>query len=680
MSYSHSSSGGYSTSNPTVLQTPQSQLALSLANFAANLASQTYQWAAQTYQGTSAMTTEAVQNYLQMSQLGLGLANENLDDYNNIYRPEMAQLADEAGSYSSAARQEVNEGAAEAQSEAGSNAGLTQAQQQLQAYGINPNSGMYQELVASNRAAAGAAAAGAGQEAGLATQATGRQLLQASLQQGDQLPASAVNAINSAYEGVAGAENSTLANANTGANLYATAAPFVQSAMQLRYPQPSQISRSAQSSFGNSSPSQRQNSGRGSNYGNNNATQPAIPRSTPSAYSQQGGGNPGGGGGGANGGGGSHGGSGIGGGANQNAKVVSVGNQDQNDQDGGNYSDPYSVGGNPFILPQGIDSTTVGGTQAGQFMDPYSATGTIDPTQNLDNFNTQGLQTGSASIGQPSQPAIPYANVGGLGGNAPANSPSTTDPFGDTGGTSTGFGGGVSAIPPSTSPDDTWNADLSTFNPFSTADAAAPSDESGGVGSSDSVPQAQDQSQGNYGSRGDYGGGGGGGGEQPVQQSSASDYTSPAPEEEDTGGGGSYGGGGYAAGGSVRRGMGRGFLPGPRVSRNIPATRMGGFRSNAPSLHASATTGGTVPKSASPSRGKQTDDIPARLNAEEFVMPRDVTKYFGQRHFHKMIKEARKAMAMHGGSHPNPPARPTMKPMGQQGLQHPRFVSRPVGH
>ena len=106
-------------------------MAQQLRTLDAALGQQTYNWAEQTYAADTAMTQQSVQNYLQMSQLGLRLARQNLQDYNNIYRPEMAQLANEAGSYSSAARQQVNMGAAEAQSEAGSQAGLQAAQQQL---------------------------------------------------------------------------------------------------------------------------------------------------------------------------------------------------------------------------------------------------------------------------------------------------------------------------------------------------------------------------------------------------------------------------------------------------------------------------------------------------------------------------------------------------------------------
>ena len=70
-----------------------------------------------------------------------------------------------------------------------------------------------------------------------------------------------------------------------------------------------------------------------------------------------------------------------------------------------------------------------------------------------------------------------------------------------------------------------------------------------------------------------------------------------------------------------------------------------------------ATTGGFVSRHLSPSGGATTDDIPARLNADEFVMPKDVTRYYGHKQFQDMIVKARKAM----GDPNQSPAAPTMK-------------------
>lgn len=54
------------------------------------------------------------------------------------------------------------------------------------------------------------------------------------------------------------------------------------------------------------------------------------------------------------------------------------------------------------------------------------------------------------------------------------------------------------------------------------------------------------------------------------------------------------------------------------------------------------TSGGNVPSQASPSQGKAIDDVPARLTAGEFVVPKDAVSWYGERHFQKLIETARK--------------------------------------
>ena len=59
-----------------------------------------------------------------------------------------------------------------------------------------------------------------------------------------------------------------------------------------------------------------------------------------------------------------------------------------------------------------------------------------------------------------------------------------------------------------------------------------------------------------------------------------------------------------------------------------------------------ATSGGFVSTNLSPSRGAQVDDVDARLNAGEFVIPKDVAQWKGKEFFYKMIEQARKAGGM----------------------------------
>jgi hypothetical protein len=81
-----------------------------------------------------------------------------------------------------------------------------------------------------------------------------------------------------------------------------------------------------------------------------------------------------------------------------------------------------------------------------------------------------------------------------------------------------------------------------------------------------------------------------------------------------------------------------------------------------------ATPGGAIPNHASPSQGKAIDDVPARLTAGEFVLPKDVVSWKGEEWAQKVIKQAREAKA-------SATAKPTYA-VAQNAP--PSFVSRPA--
>lgn len=51
---------------------------------------------------------------------------------------------------------------------------------------------------------------------------------------------------------------------------------------------------------------------------------------------------------------------------------------------------------------------------------------------------------------------------------------------------------------------------------------------------------------------------------------------------------------------------------------------------------------GAIPDGMSPSGGEQIDDIPANLNAGEFVIPEDVVSWFGEKHMYSLIEKSHK--------------------------------------
>ena len=74
------------------------------------------------------------------------------------------------------------------------------------------------------------------------------------------------------------------------------------------------------------------------------------------------------------------------------------------------------------------------------------------------------------------------------------------------------------------------------------------------------------------------------------------------------------------------------------------------------------TAPGKVPETASPTRGKAIDDVPARLNVGEFVVPKDAVAWKGEEFFQNLIKKSRddKAKAKAKPEYAlAPPERPT---------------------
>ena len=87
--------------------------------------------------------------------------------------------------------------------------------------------------------------------------------------------------------------------------------------------------------------------------------------------------------------------------------------------------------------------------------------------------------------------------------------------------------------------------------------------------------------------------------------------------------------------------------------------------------------GGAVPAEMSPTGGAAIDDVdavapggPAKLNAGEFVVPKDVTSWYGEKFMQDLIMKARKAKQEAG-------AKPQQKPVAGPAPSDPAFQPRP---
>lgn len=526
--YSNQGSTSESFSGP--VQTPQSEFSQQISTIALALGQYLQGWAQQVFAQTSTITDQIVNQFLSYASYAQNLASSQINQYQNVTLPEMNQLAQEAATYSSPARISYNMGAAQAGAQQASDAANQDTLQTLRGYGIDPSSGMYGDILAAQNTAAGAAAAGAGQAAEVNTENTGRQLLQNSITAGQQLPGDVVNELNSANNAVTAAENSVLSNANTGATLQQTAAPFFATAQNIKLP--SQQSFSTSKSAGAST-----GGGTGGGSGSNK-----------SALGNMGDGNP----------------------PGLDAYLGSLGSGggQASQVELGNFHSPQGPPLPPFQTPEGADPLTL------NFPDNLGS-----------NFD-------------PSQFQLP-------------SSPQGMD--------ESGFEDAFS--PPSS------NGLLSDFNPSQFQgdfqNAQDPGSNGGNYGSnfnSDFNP-SQFQDFQNFQDPGNSGNYGGGYGDAQVSN---------------------FDPGAYARGGGV-----------------LPT--------------GNPTTGGFVPPSASPSRGRVTDDIPARLNAKEFVIPRDVAEWKGQEFFHKLIEQSRRTRLM--GTKASGAQGKPKPPLGGK----PTFVSRPMG-
>ena len=276
---SMSVSNSQSTSTPVVTQTPQNAILDQIAGYASNLAGQMYNWAQSTFAQTSAVTSQAVSNFFNVSQQMTGLSNNLTDQYNNLFAPENAQLVADANSYASPARMQADMGMAGAtQAQAGQDA-LAKSEQDLASYGIDPSSGRYAALDKAAAVQNAANVAGAENVQRQADITTGQNLRAQAVQVGAQLPAAIANVNNTAIQANTGAANATDANANTGANLMKLPNDYLGTAMGLKLPLQGQQSQST-STGTSSSPAKPPSGGSGGGGGGAPSGSPFGP-STP---------------------------------------------------------------------------------------------------------------------------------------------------------------------------------------------------------------------------------------------------------------------------------------------------------------------------------------------------------------------------------------------------------------
>lgn len=208
---------------------PQLGFLQQFGNTAGNLASQQYDWANNQFANNQNLTDSNVNNYLQNSDMAGQAAQRDYSNYNDIFNPAASSLTQDWQSYASPDRVASEMGASEANVAQNFDAQRANTERGLRSYGVNPSDPRYAGAVAANRTAQAAAEAGAGTQARLNTEATGRQLRQDALNTAQVLPGQQATEQNVGMQGLTGAENAAMANTSMGALTLGTTPNYVNS-------------------------------------------------------------------------------------------------------------------------------------------------------------------------------------------------------------------------------------------------------------------------------------------------------------------------------------------------------------------------------------------------------------------------------------------------------------------
>lgn len=184
-------------------------------------------WAKQTYAENKGLVQGVVNSMLQAQNLSNDAAGKDRQRYEQQYQPLEDQLVQDAQSYASPERKNLEMGRAGATVAQTFDAARQNAQRQLEDFGINPGSTRYAALDLGARTQQAAATAGAQNQASQLVDATGRALRSEAINVGRGYPGQVAGTYSTALQAGSGAVNSTLATTASGANTMGTAPQYI---------------------------------------------------------------------------------------------------------------------------------------------------------------------------------------------------------------------------------------------------------------------------------------------------------------------------------------------------------------------------------------------------------------------------------------------------------------------
>lgn len=688
------SSQSTSSSGPVYLPNPVTDFDMQLAQMDQSIGTMLVDWGLTQFNNLVALTDPIIKSLTGMASNLYQQANQYYSTFENEFQPIINQWVNDAETYASAPRIAQAEGEAESQENQAMDQARIAAESNLESMGISPDSGRYQDLELAQRTQGAAAGVGQAELARQRIEDTGRQMREFAINTGMQYPAMSVNAANAGTQANSIAGQIGIGRLTAGANAVNTGAPWKAPYVT---PPIGQQSKSQSSSHQDpkKSPEQQQkdNSGNQNGKGNNNNPPGPPPVPPPKADPGQ-----------------------LpdpGFDATNMPPQVAIDPQgtftgipftqdNWNELALGQTAGPYSTNPNGILPYQDVPTNLPGGDYGGQ---QVYGQGYQPPAWDTSHDNANAPQpanwgappdtaTPGATIGAPSNPDVMSPNSTGAGNPFMDAQPATNMPniYGsdqyNMGPITDNFDNSITLSSQGTQPyydpstgidlsqysgdqmnqntpyDPNASIDLSQYNQPMGSDTGA--DFGGGTTASDTMSGAPDMPSFDTSGSGTPDTGGGleatptmdttfdPSAGMPTDSVSSIDTSSPSSSGIDT------------SSAPVDYSGDYGFSDSFDVATGGAIGYAGGGRVPPPS------TGGRVTPNMSPSRGAQTDDIPARLNAGEYVIPRDVAAWKGHEFFDRLIAKSRQARAttqvkpQTGQPLPNQ-NRPTFRSQGVQG-------------
>ena len=214
--------GKKSKAPPPPDYTPVAQASAEAARYSYQLGKEQLQWARDQYAMDREVSDRVVNRFLQTQDENDAAARKDRARYEQTYQPLENTLVADAQSYASPERKEMEMGRAQANVAQQFQQARQAAAQNLESYGINPNSGRFAALDMGSRVQQAAASAAAGNQASQQVDAIGRALRSEAINVGRGYPGQVAQTYGTALQSGQGAVNSQLATTASGANTMGT--------------------------------------------------------------------------------------------------------------------------------------------------------------------------------------------------------------------------------------------------------------------------------------------------------------------------------------------------------------------------------------------------------------------------------------------------------------------------